>query len=181
MPLSNETTYCFSYLLYKIARLLNYIAISRLKACSSNSLGDGPASFKCHREARGMPIIITVIVDELALPICNYSFHGPSTSNFKVGSMLTHINEFCVLTTSDILMGLLLRREIISLSYVNSLEEWQAVKASETKQQNQQRYRKKRDSSSSDNVLEVAAARPHNLSKEQLSINRHGFYAKGIY
>ena len=145
---------------------MNYIAISRLKACSSNSLGDGPASFKCHREARGKPFIITVIVDELALPLCNYSFQGPSSSDFKVGSMLTHINEFCVLTTSEIQMDVLLRGEIFSLSYVNSLEEWQAVKAGETKQKNQQ-YK--------------AAARPQNLSKEQLSLNKHGFYAKGTY
>ena len=27
----------------------------------------------------------------------------------------------------------------------------------------------------------VAASRPQNLSKEQLSLNRHGFYAKGTY
>ena len=156
------------------------MAISRLKACSSNSLGDGPASFKCHREARGKPFIITVIVDELALPLCNYSFQGPSSSDFKVGSMLTHINEFCVLTTSEILMDVLLRGEIFSLSYVNSLEEWQAVKAGETKQKNQhqqkqQRYCKQRDSST------VSTARPQNLSTEQLSLNRHGFYAKGTY
>ena len=30
-------------------------------------------------------------------------------------------------------------------------------------------------------VTAVAAARPQNLSKEQLSINKHGFYAKGTY
>ena len=63
-------------------------------------------------------------------------------------------------------MDVLLRGEIFSLSYVNSLEEWQAVKAGETKQKNQQ-YK--------------AAARPQNLSKEQLSLNKHGFYAKGTY
>ena len=27
----------------------------------------------------------------------------------------------------------------------------------------------------------VAASRPQNLSKEQLSLNKHGFYAKGTY
>ena len=135
------------------------MAISRLKACSSNSLGDGPASFKCHREARGKPFIITVIVDELALPLCNYSFQGPSSSDFKVGSMLTHINESCVFTTSAIEMDVLLSGEINSLNYVNSLEEWQSAKAGESKQQkqqqNQQRYRQQRDSSSSDNVFET--------------------------
>ena len=154
-------------MILKIARLFNCIAISRLKACSSNSLGDGPASFNCHRESRGKPFVITLILNPLLLPLCSYSFQGPSSSDFKVGSMLTHINESCVFTTSAIQMDVLLSGEIFSLNYVNSLEEWQAAKASESKQQKQQRYRKQRDSSSSDNVL------------EQISLEKNGFFAQG--
>ena len=136
------------------------IPISRLKASSANNLGDGPASFKCNREARGKPFIISSIVDQSTLPLCIFALKDTQSYNseFIVGSMLTHINDSCICTTTEMTMNCLLSGEILSLRYVNSFEEWQIVKKGEAKL----------------NRRVTPADSP-----KQMSLSKHGFFADG--
>jgi hypothetical protein len=162
---------------FKTALLLSYVPIARLKVCSSNSIGDGPVSFKCNRESRGKPFIVTQIVDQAALPLCSYTIEEQH-SDFVVGSILTHINEACICTSTEISVRSLLNGEVVSVQYVNSLEEWQVVKTGGEKKRKLTSTCKQRDSLPS-GLEHQTLDTPEIQTKEQLSLHLHGFYAKG--
>ena len=148
--------------------LVYFIPISLMKACSANNLGDGPASFKCNREARGKPFIITAIVDPSALRLCTFTYAQMYGSECIVGSMLTHINgSFICTINSEVAMHALLDGEITSLSYVNSFEEWQTIKKGEVKQRTKLNVLNKREPNKTD-------------TPDQMSLLKNGFCAQGI-
>ena len=124
------------------------IPIALLKACSGNNLGDGPVGFVGLRRKIGEPHTVTRITNILELPQCislSLIFE-----EFDVGSMLTHIDGACVCSSNNI--PELLNGDVESISFVNSIEAWEAIK--------------------------LNALRNRISPAEQLSLTKNGFYAQ---
>ena len=74
----------------------------------------------------GAPFTVSEITNTLKLP----RLISPLSEEFKVGSMLTHINEACVCKSKNV--PTLLAGVVASIAFVNNLEAWEAVKNNPT-------------------------------------------------
>ncbi len=74
----------------------------------------------------GAPFTVSEITNTLKLP----RLISPLSEEFKVGSMLTHINEACVCKSHSV--PTLLAGVVFSIAFVNNYEAWEAVKNNPT-------------------------------------------------